>query len=203
MPRISLLLLLAMTLLTPARASAGSGWIARFVWSPEYCSKFADSHEAQCQQPVGFVLQELVRVVDGREVVGCNSTRPFPEYLIDQMAMFTRNRLQTLRIWERYGRCSGLTEIDYAAYAAYVDRRMSWPTGYQPDRVTRVDSAAGLIAALAEENPQLPADALALQCQRRHLETVTVCLDDAFEASTSACPLRSNCGERLLLRASR
>ena len=184
-------------------AQAESGWMAEFVWSPQYCSQHHDSREVQCQQANGFVLQELVRIVDGRIADDCDDGALLSQNTVDQMARFTKNRVRTRLSWQRHGRCSGLSETDYAAFAEHVDRRMSWPVGYQPGSPEQLGTPADVIAAITDDNPGLNEQAMALRCKRRELVSITLCLDDRFELSASACLLSSNCGDSVRLRASR
>ncbi len=193
------LIMLALSL----SARAESGWMAEFVWSPQYCSQHHDSREVQCQQANGFVLQELVRIIDGRVADDCDDGAQLSQDMVDQMARFTKNRVRTRMSWQRHGRCSGLSETDYAAFAEHVDRRMSWPVGYRPGSPEQLSTPADVIAAIKDDNPGLNEQAMALRCKRRELESITLCLDDRFELSASACLLRSNCGDSVRLRASR
>ncbi|WP_293393590.1 hypothetical protein [Nevskia sp.] len=200
---LALMVAAVSTMTWPVSAMADSGWIAEFVWSPQYCSKYRDSREKQCQQTNGFVLHDLVRVVDGRTADNCDHGEALSQRILDQMAQFTKNRIQTQMFWHRHGRCSGLSETDYASFAEHVDRRMSWPIGYQPGSPEQLSTPADVVAALKDDNPGLKEEALALRCKRRELEAVSLCLDDRFELSASACLLSSNCGESVRLRSSR
>lgn len=193
--------------LTQAASSAstgtGSGWVAEFIWSPEYCSKHRDSGEVQCLQGHGFVLHEMRRVVDGRVAADCEDGAALSEAMLDQMAAFTRNRVQTLNTWRRHGRCSGLSETAYAAYAEYVDRRIIWPSAYAASAPEWQGSADELVAAVIADNPVLKPETVALQCRRRYLESINLCLDERFEWSATACPLPDNCGDSVRLRPGR
>lgn len=192
-----------MMLALPFLAQAESGWMAEFVWSPQYCSQHHDSREVQCQQANGFVLQELVRIVDGRIADDCDEGALLSQDTVNQMARFTKNRVRTRISWQRYGRCSGLSETDYAAFAEHVDRRMNWPAGYQPGSPEQLSTTAEVIAAITGDNPGLNEEVMAMRCKRRELESITLCLDNRFELSSSACLLSSNCGESIRLRPSR
>ena len=200
---LALMVAAVSTMTWPVSAMADSGWIAEFVWSPQYCSKYRDSREKQCQQTNGFVLHDLVRVVDGRTADNCDHGEALSQRILDQMAQFTKNRIQTQMTWRRHGRCSGLSETDYASFAEYVDRRMSWPADYQPGSPERVSTPAEVVTAIADDNPGLKPETVVLQCKRSQLESIRLCLDDRFELSESACLLSSNCGASVRLRPSR
>ena len=176
-----------------------NGWVARFFWSPEYCDKNAGNKELQCNpQLQGFVLRDLIRVVNGRDVDDCagGSLLMSPE-MLEQVSRFTKNRAETRASWRLYGRCSGLSEIDYASWTEFVDRRMVWPETLVPGGKNVSTTAAELIAALAADNPGLSAETLVLQCNRSWLKSVDVCLDGSFQYDKAACPKTSSCGNTI------
>lgn len=176
-----------------------AGWVARFFWSPEYCDKNRGSKEKQCDAPLpGFVLRDLIHVVNGRDVDDCSggSLLMSPEMLA-QVARFTKNKAEARASWRLYGRCSGLSEIDYASLTEFVDRRMSWPEQLVPGGKDVSISAAELVATLARDNPGLSAETVVFQCNRSFLKSVDLCLDDNFRYDKNSCPLTSSCGSSI------
>lgn len=182
-----------------------SGWVARFFWSPEYCNRNRGSREPQCGSPLqGFVLRDLIRVIDGREVDSCAvGTEALPTDILEQMARFTRNKVETRASWRLYGRCSGLSASDYAAWSEFVDRRMVWPELFVPGGRDLQLKAAEITAGLKEENASLGGEAVVLQCNRNWLASVDVCMDGAFNFDKSACPLASSCNPAVKVRGRR
>lgn len=178
----------------PARPR--NGWVARFFWSPEYCDKNAGNKELQCNpQLQGFVLRDLIRVVNGRDVDDCagGSLLMSPE-MLEQVSRFTKNRAETRASWRLYGRCSGLSEIDYASWTEFVDRRMSWPDKLVPGGKNVSTTAAELAATLAADNAGLTAETVVFQCNRAWLKSVDLCLDANFQYDKASCPTTSSCG---------
>lgn len=182
-----------------------SGWVARFFWSPEYCNRNRGSREPQCGSPLqGFVLRDLIRVIDGREVDSCAvGSEALPTDILQQMTRFTRNKVETRASWRLYGRCSGLSASDYAAWAEFVDRRMVWPELFVPGGRDLQLKAAEITAGLKEENVSLGDEAVVLQCNRNWLASVDVCMDGAFNFDKSACPLASSCSTAVKVRGRR
>lgn len=176
-----------------------AGWIARFFWSPEYCDKNRGSKEVQCGVPrQGFVLRDLVHVVNDKDADECsNGSLLMSPEMLAQMARFTKNKVETRTSWRLYGRCSGLSEVDYASWAEFVDRRMSWPESLVPGGRDVSTTAAAIVATLAQDNPGLTAETVVLQCNRAWLKSVDLCLDENFRYDKASCPRTSSCGSSI------
>lgn len=176
-----------------------TGWLARFFWSPEYCDKNRGSKEVQCGVPrQGFVLRDLVHVVNDKDVDECpNGSLLMSPEMLAQMARFTKNKVETRTSWRLYGRCSGLSEVDYASWSEFVDRRMSWPENLVPGGRDVSTTAAEIVATLAQNNPGLTAETVVLQCNRAWLKSVDLCLDENFHYDKASCPRTSSCGSSI------
>lgn len=184
--------------------SSDSGWVARFSWSPQYCNRNRGSREPQCVPVQGFVLRDLIRVVDGKPLEGCSTgSVTLSPAIVVQMLQFTRNAPETRASWRIYGRCSGLSEVDYAAYTELVDRRIWWPQQYSPNAPDIETSAADLLANVAGANHQLPVEALSTHCWRSYLESIDVRFDDQFRYVASSAPPDGNCKSAIRVRGKR
>ncbi len=181
------------------KAPPRAGWLARFFWSPEYCDKNRGSKEEQCGVPrQGFVLRDLVHVVNDKDVDECpNGSLLMSPEMLAQMARFTKNKVETRTTWRLYGRCSGLSEVDYASWSEFVDRRMSWPENLVPGGRDVSTTAAEIVATLARDNPGLTAETVVLQCNRAWLKSVDLCLDENFHYDKKSCPRTSSCGSSI------
>jgi len=179
-------------------AASDSGWVARFFWSPQYCDRNRGSREPQCVPVQGFVLRDLIRVVDGKEVEGC-TTGPvtLSPAILTQMLQFTRNLPETRASWRIYGRCSGLSEVDYAAYTELVDRRIWWPQDFSPEGPDVEITAAEILAAVARANHKLPVEALSTHCKRSALESIDIRFDDRFNYVQNTTPPDGNCQAKI------
>lgn len=179
-----------------------AGWVASFFWSPEYCDKNRGSKEEQCGVPLqGFVLRDLIHVVNDKDVDDCqNASLLMSPEMLAQMARFTKNKVETRTSWRLYGRCSGLSEVDYASWAEFVDRRMSWPEFLVPGGKDVSTSAAALAAALAVDNPGLTAETVVFQCNRAWLKSIDLCLDENFRYDKASCPRTSSCSSSIKVR---
>ena len=179
-------------------AASDSGWVARFFWSPQYCDRNRGSREPQCVPVQGFVLRDLIRVVDGKLVEGC-TTGPITlsPKILTQMMQFTRNLPETRASWRIYGRCSGLSEVDYAAYTELVDRRIWWPQTFSAEGPDVEMTAADIRTAIAHGNHKLPVEALSTHCKRSALESIDIRFDDRFNYVQNTAPPDGNCQAKI------
>lgn len=185
-------------------AAASSGWLARFFWSPQYCDRNRGSREPQCVPVQGFVLRDLIRIRDGKSVEGC-STGPgaLSPDILNQILQYTLNLPETRASWRIYGRCSGLGEVDYAAYTELVDRRIWWPQEFSPEGPDVETTAGELLAAVAKANPELPVSAMSVHCRHSALESVDIRFDDSFNYADRGVVPEGNCRAKIRMRGKR
>lgn len=189
----------------PLPPPSRDGWVARFFWSPDFCSRRKGSTEPQCQPPAqGFVLRDLIRVIDGKEIDDCKpgQTQMSPR-MLEQLSRLTKNRREARATWRLYGRCSGMSEVDYVSWAEFVDRRIAWPEWLTPGGPDKRVNAEQLVQDLATDNSGLDAEEIVLQCDHKRLESVYVCMDGAFNFNAASCPPIKACKGRIRLSGSR
>ncbi len=155
-------------------------YVLSLSWSPSYCE--AEGEEANRQQcaagrPYAFVVHGLWPQYEHGFPADCPTGTPDVSNaelrkLYDIMPSAGLIRHQ----WRKHGACSGLSQDDYFAVL-----RAAREAVVVPARFRRLDGYLTVAPGEAETaflqaNPSLPADAVAVTCDRRYLREVRICL---------------------------
>ena len=161
-------------------------------WSPSYCE--AEGEEANRQQcaparPYAFVVHGLWPQYE----------RGFPRELRDRRAVTSRN--ETLRTlydimpsaglirheWRKHGTCAGLSQDDYFDVLRAAREKVAIPAEFSRLDGYRTLDPDDAEARLPEGQPDgLPADGVAVTCDKRYLREVRICMTK--ELDFRACP---------------
>lgn len=177
----------------PPSVPAGSGfdfYVLALSWSPSYCeAEGKDANRQQCEtgRPYAFVVHGLWPQFE----------RGFPENCATDERDVSSGTLRSLydlmpsaglirHQWRKHGSCSDLDQQDYFAVL-----RAARETVAIPARFRHLDGYLTLDPYEAEKaflnaNPSLPADAVAVTCDRRYLREVRICLTKDLEFRS--CP---------------
>lgn len=178
---------------SPAAVPQGSGfdfYVLALSWSPSYCAAEGDeANRQQCgaKRPYAFVVHGLWPQFE----------RGYPDTCATAEASVPDKKLRTLydimpsaglirHQWKKHGSCAGLGQDDYFAVLRAAREAVEIP-----------DRFAGLEAPLAidpdevetsfiEANPELPADGVAVTCDRKYLREVRLCM--TRQLAFRACP---------------
>lgn len=165
-------------------------YVLALSWSPSYCESRGDKADAtQCDsaRPFAFVVHGLWPQYERGWPESCQSPAPYvPEPVLRDMLDIMPSRGLVLHEWRTHGTCAG---VDPSAYFATV--RDAYAKVVIPETFRHLDDyrtvAPGEVeSAFLAANPGLAADMIAVQCDRRRLTEVRICLtrDLAF----AACP---------------
>jgi ribonuclease T2 len=170
----------------PAAAQGGDRpgefdfYVLALSWSPTYCAEAGErADRTQCggPRPFAFVLHGLWPQHERGFPRACATTERGPsrrlvESMLDVMPSPSLVRHQ----WRAHGTCSGLDAATYFQRARAARQLVATPPAYQaldrdlmisPDEVERAFMAA---------NPGLEPGMIAVDCQRRRLREVRICL---------------------------
>ncbi|WP_454917601.1 ribonuclease T2 family protein [Xanthobacter sediminis] len=195
---LGLLALLAVALAQPRPAAAEANapgifdfYVLSLSWSPTYCEAQGDraASEPQCgrQRPYAFVVHGLWPQYEHGYPEFCRSPAPYvPNALVNSMLDIMPSKRLVIQEWKKHGTCSGLDAEGYfSAIRAARDKVVVPPEFVRLDDY-RMVSPVDLEAAFRAANPGLQPDMIAVDCDRRRLREVRICLSRDF--SFRSCP---------------
>ncbi len=170
----------------PARdVPLGTGfdfYVLALSWSPGYCaSQGSRANREQCgagADDFGFVVHGLWPQFERGWPQDCPTDEPLtvPRERAEDMADIMPSVGLVRHQWRKHGTCSGLSQSDYFDVTRAALGRIAIPDAFvdrtsistlEPDTVEQAFRAA---------NEGLPADAIAVTCDRRFLRDVRICL---------------------------
>lgn len=161
----------------------GSGfdfYVLSLSWSPSYCeAEGAEANRQQCksQRPYAFIVHGLWPQFEQGYPENCSTAEPGVDRetlrtLYDIMPSAGLIRHQ----WRKHGSCSGLSQADYFAVLRAARRAVAIPPAYERLADYSSPDPDAVEAAFLASNPGLPADGVAVTCDRRYLREVRICL---------------------------
>lgn len=157
-------------------------YVLSLSWSPSWCASQGDRAAASVQcagpRPFGFVVHGLWPQYDKGFPESCAVSGPGPDRaLVDSMLDLMPSPGLVRHQWRKHGTCSGAAPAAFFADVRHAAARVTIPPAFvAPESLVQVDPAA-VEAAFMAANPGLPADAIAVTCDKRQLREVRVCLD--------------------------
>lgn len=168
---------------TSASIPIGKGfdfYVLSLSWSPSYCeAEGEDANRQQCGQarPYAFVVHGLWPQYE----------RGFPEDCQTREPDVSNAKLRTLydimpaaglirHEWRKHGTCTGLSQDDYFKVLRAAREKVEIPARFRRlDNYLTVDPDDAESAFL-QSNQTLPADGIAVTCDRRYLREMRICM---------------------------
>lgn len=171
----------------------GSGfdfYVLALSWSPSYCAaEGEDANRQQCAagRPYAFVVHGLWPQFERGYPEDCPTDKrdvsnETARKLYDLMPSAGLIRHE----WRTHGTCAGLSQDDYFATLRMAREKVAIPAEFGRLDVYRSVSPADAERAFLQSNPSLPADGIAVTCDKHYLREVRICLTKAL--SFRACP---------------
>ena len=180
----ALLLLAAGASAAEREHTAGSFdfYVLALSWSPSWCASQGDRAAAtpQCAgpRPFGFVVHGLWPQYEKGFPESCPVTVSGPERgQVDGMLDLMPSPGLVRHQWKKHGTCSGLAPQAFFSAVRQAAGKVVIPQAFQDPQTIQMVAPAAVEAAFIAANPGLPANAIAVTCDRRRLREVRVCLD--------------------------
>ena len=183
-----------------AQGSGFDFYVLSLSWSPSYCeAEGADANRQQCgaSRRYAFVVHGLWPQFERGYPQECGTgERKVPDRTLRGLYDIMPSAGLIRHQWRKHGSCTGLAQADYFDVLRTAREKVSIPSGFRRLDTYRTLSPGEAEAAFLEVNPDLPAEGIAVTCDRRFLREVRICLTKklAFrpcdEVDRQACRLR-------------
>lgn len=161
----------------------GSGfdfYVLSLSWSPSYCeAEGEDANRQQCAsgRPYAFIVHGLWPQYERGFPANCRTSEPDVDDatvrgLYDLMPSAGLIRHE----WRKHGACSGLSQADYFQTLRLAREAVSVPPEFRRLEDYKTLTPGATEAAFLKANAGLPADAVAVTCDKRYLREVRLCL---------------------------
>ncbi|MDN5928999.1 MAG: ribonuclease [Hyphomicrobiales bacterium] len=155
-------------------------YVLSLSWSPSYCAAAGEkANRYQCgKRPAyGFVVHGLWPQYEHGYPRDCRSdaVRRVPKERMNALSDLMPGYGLIIHEWRTHGMCTGLSQETYFATLRKAYESVEIPSGFQRDdrdRVKPSDIEAAFIAA----NPGLPANGISIDCDRKYLREVRICM---------------------------
>ncbi|MDO1581723.1 ribonuclease T2 [Rhizobium oryzicola] len=204
---------------TPASADGTAGQFDYYVlalsWSPTFClnGKNVSPTDEQCglDKHYAFIVHGLWPQYAKADANGhywpqdCKVSQPrdVAATVREQVLPIMPSSKLIEHEWDKHGTCSGLSQADYFNTVQAAYKAITVPEAYQQVKAIQKTDAAKLEKAFLDVNAGLEADGISLQCNKRSLQEVRICLSK--DLKFLACPgMRDRgCNGELTLPAKR
>jgi ribonuclease T2 len=182
-------------------------YVLSLSWSPSFCAGAAERGNGgggtllQCgARPYSFVVHGLWPQYD----------KGFPEYCQMPAPRLNRGIVSSMldlmpaphlifNEWDKHGTCSGLAPRAYFDAVRKARAIVKIPAEYTDPQETLTVTPAAVEDAFIKANPGLPPDGMAVECDKKRLTEVRICLSKEFAFRDCAEIARRSCRRDQLL----
>lgn len=160
-------------------------YVLSLSWSPTYCEARGTraANEPQCAltRPYAFVVHGLWPQFERGYPEFCERPAPYvPNRLVDSMLDIMPSKQLVIHEWKKHGTCSGLDAQGYFSAVRAAERKVAIPAEFTRLDDYRMVSPQDLEAAFRTANPGLQPDMISVDCDKRRLREVRICLSRDF-----------------------
>jgi ribonuclease T2 len=167
------------------RPGAFDFYVLSLSWSPSFCAATAERGHRQNEQcgtrPFSFVVHGLWPQYE----------RGFPEFCQRPAPRLNRNIVASMldlmpargliyNEWDKHGTCSGLSSRAYFEAVRKARARVKIPDAYISLRRPLTVTPEEVEAAFVKANPGMTRAGIAVNCDRKRLREVRICLSKTF-----------------------
>lgn len=165
-------------------AASGAGqfdfYVLSLSWSPSYCAAEGDkANRYQCgKRPAyGFIVHGLWPQYEHGYPKDCRSDalRKVPKERMNALSDLMPGYGLIIHEWRTHGMCTGLSQEAYFATLRKAYGSVEIPAEFPRDDRDRV-RPSDIEQAFVTANPGMPADGISVDCDRKYLREVRICL---------------------------
>ncbi len=176
----------------PDKAGSFDFYVLSLSWSPAYCvAEGASANAQQCAagRRYGFIVHGLwPQNADGGWPQYCPSKQPerVPTGVVSPYYDIIPSAGLAGHMWRKHGSCSGLMQGQYFALVRAAFDHVSIPQAFSQPQAAVTYAPGQVENAFRAANPGLPAEGIAVTCDRTYLREVRICLTTGL--GFRACP---------------
>jgi ribonuclease T2 len=204
----ALFALLLAALLAPAAAQDGGRdepgrfdfYVLSLSWSPSFCAAAAERHSersagGQCgARPYSFVVHGLWPQYEKGFPESCQVPSPrISRRLVSSMLDLMPAPHLVFNEWDKHGTCSGLAPRAYFDTVRKARAAVKIPPDYVDVREPLQVTPKGVAEAFIKANPGLTQNGIAIECSRRRLSEVRLCLSKDLQFRDCPDVVRRSC----------
>ena len=165
-------------------------YVLALSWSPSYCeSEGRDANRQQCAsgRAYSFIVHGLWPQHERGYPADCETNeRDVPRHIASSLYDIMPSAGLIRQQWRKHGSCSGLSQADYFDVLRAARQRVNIPTEFRKPAAYRTVNPKSVEQSFRDANPGLPADGIAVACDRRFLDEVRICMTKTLEFRS--CP---------------
>jgi len=181
-------------------------YVLSLSWSPSFCAGAAERGDgraptAQCgPRPYSFVVHGLWPQYTKGFPENCQVPAPrLSRDIVSSMLDLMPAPRLVFNEWDRHGTCSGLAPRAYFDTVRKARAAVKVPPEYGDLQEPLSVTPAAVEAAFIKANPGLPANGIAVECDKKRLTEVRICLSKELQFRDCAEVARRSCRREQLL----
>jgi ribonuclease T2 len=164
----------------PSGSNRFDFYVLSLSWSPSYCAaagRKANKYQCGKHPAYGFIVHGLWPQYEHGYPKDCRSDaeRKVPRERMNALSDLMPGYGLIIHEWRTHGMCTGLSQEVYFATLRKAYESVEMPSGFTRNEsggVKPSDVEAAFIAA----NPGMPPDGISIDCDRKYLREVRICL---------------------------
>jgi ribonuclease T2 len=175
-------------------------YVLALSWSPSFCAEAAERHAgrsagAQCgARPYAFVVHGLWPQYERGFPQYCQVPPPRIDHrLVSSMLDLMPAPHLIFNEWDKHGTCSGLSPQAYFDTVRRARAAINIPAQFRDPTQPLSVTPAAVAGAFVKANPGLTQDGIAVECSRRRLSEVRLCLSKQLQFRDCPDVARRSC----------
>lgn len=200
---LALLLALPVTALSARENKAFDFYVLSLSWSPSFCADNGNRASARQQCGTGrqfaFIAHGLWPQYQHGYPDSCShiqANEMVPRDIVSALSDIMPSAGLMRHQWRKHGTCAGLSQRDYFTTLRQAYQAVTVPPSLRNVAAPRMVDPTLIEKAFIAANPGLPADAIAVTCNRRRLKEVLICMNRDLKFRSCAEVNRKACRSR-------
>lgn len=165
-------------------------YVLSLSWSPSYCeAEGADANQQQCKasRPYAFVVHGLWPQFEHGFPEDCPTNDPkVPDDIVRSLYDLMPSAGLIRHEWKSHGACSGLSQTDYFGLLRAAREKVAIPEQFRQLDDYLTVAPGEVEGAFLKANDGMSANGIAVDCDKRYLREVRICLTK--ELAYRPCP---------------